>query len=309
MNSSQNLIDSFLKKCIEERLPINFVQVLQEGIITGEYSRMRKCRLPSWSLAKGFASCGIGIAVGEGLINLNEKIIDFFPEYDTTKISEKIPKITLKHLLTMTSGLASPLFFESQESRATKNWFDVFFSAEFSNQPGEKWLYSNFNTYMAACALERRAGMTLLEYMKPRFFKKLGINNPMWETCPMGHTSAAYGLMLDIDELSKYGEMLSHYGEYDGKQIVPKEYMKEASSNLVDNSSLRDEINKDYAGYGYGYQFLLNPLDGFRSEGRYGQFCIAIPSKDTVVTVMAMDNNARRIGAILFEEIITPLSE
>lgn len=295
------LMENFLKRIEEERLGVNFIQIHREGELTAEFARMRKCRLPSWSLAKGFTSCGVGLALEEGLLSLDERVVDIFPEEVGRDTDENLKKVTLWHLLTMTSGLEKPLFFgDERECKETKDWIHHFFQAKFTHEPGTSWLYSNFNTYMAACAVEKRAGMNLFDYMKPRFFDRIGWLSPTWTSCPMGHTAAANGLMLDIDELSLYGDVILHYG----KGIVPETYMKEATRVQVDNSVLRQEDNKNFAGYGYGYQFLKNPGDGFRSEGRYGQQCIALPSRDVVVSVMSFDERARRIGTILFEEVI-----
>ena len=307
MKDFRHLVESFLNGVEDKKLSVNFIKITQKGETVAEYSRIQKCRLPSWSLAKGFTALGIGLAVDEGLLNLDEKIIDFFPEYEEYAIAQNIKRITLKHLLTMTSGLSNPIFFESPTSRKTKDWAKCFFSDSFPYIPGEKWLYSNFNTYMASRALEKRAHMTLLDYMKPRFFDRIGIFNPVWSTCPMGHTAAANGLMLDIDELAIYTDLLSGFGRTNGNRIVSEEYMKLASSPLVDNSVLTTEKNKTYTGFGYGLQFLNNPGDGYRSEGKYGQFAICLPEKEIGISVMSLDDRSYDIGTLLFEEIVAPL--
>ena len=307
MKKCSRLIDSFIKRTEEKGLSVNFIKITQRGKTLAEYSRIQKCRLPSWSLAKGFTSIAIGIAMDEGLMDLDEKLIDFFPEYRDRDIAPNDFDITIKHLLTMTSGLSDPLFFESPLSRSTINWAECFFTDSFPYKPGEKWLYSNFNTYMASRALEKKAGMSLLDYMRPRFFDIIGINNPSWSTCPMGHTAAANGLLLDIDELSLYSDLLAGLGEINGKRIVSESYMRKASSPIVDNSVMATERNKKYEGYGYGLQFLKNPGDGYRSEGKYGQFAISLPEKEIGISVMSLDDISYEIGTLLFEEIVDSL--
>lgn len=118
-----------------------------------------------------------------------------------------LPKVTLEHLLTMTGGLENSLFFCDWEERyTTKDWIRYFFTnAVFANEPGSQWLYSNFNTYMLSCAIEKRAGTNLLEYLRNRFFEPLGIGNPDWTLCPIGHVHAANGLYVTIDEMANYG--------------------------------------------------------------------------------------------------------
>lgn len=79
--------------------------------------------------------------------------------------------MTLENMLTMTTGLESSLFFcDWPERYTTPDWIRYFFeNAKVVNKPGTQWLYSNFNTYMISCAIEKRAGVNLLEYLRNRF--------------------------------------------------------------------------------------------------------------------------------------------
>ncbi|MDO4321651.1 MAG: serine hydrolase [Lachnospiraceae bacterium] len=306
-----DLLQTFVTAVTAERLNVNYAQIWRDGSLTAEYKRIPvKTRLNTWSTCKGVVSCAAGIAIDEGLIRLDERIADIFPEYVPESAGPYLKEITIEHLLTMTSGLSSSLFFcDGPERYTVQDWISYFFNASFTDVPGTKWLYSNFNTYMVSCAIERRAGVNLLEYLRHRFFEPLGIGNPDWTLCPKGHVHAANGLYVTIDELSHYGEMICNYGNYHGKQIVPESYMRKATSNLVDDSACRTEGNKIYAGYGYGYQFIRNP-DGasFRSDGNYGQFCIAVPQKSAVITVMSLEGNYPRIGTLLWEDVVNQIT-
>ena len=308
--TDRELLADFALEALGEGLNVNYAQIWREGQMTAEYKRISvKTRLNTWSASKGFVSCAAGIALDEGLIRLDERIVDIFPEYVPTNPGAILPRITLEHLLTMTSGLAESLFFcDWPERYVTKDWIRYFFNAPFSSEPGTQWLYSNFNTYILSCAIERRAKTNLLEYLRNRLFEPIGIGNPDWTMCPMGHVHAANGLYVTIDELSRYGQMLCNMGVYNGRRIVPEAYIRVATSNLVDNSACRTPENETYSGFGYGYQFIVNP-DGrsFRSEGNYGQYCVVIPDKGVVVTVMSLEGRFSRIGALLWKSIIDNL--
>ena len=176
-------------------------------------------------------SCAAGIALDEGLIRLDEKIVDIFPEYAPENPEGYLGDVTLENMLTMTTGLESSLFFcDWPERYTTPDWIRYFFeNAKVIKKPGTEWLYSNFNTYMISCAIEKRAGVNLLEYLRNRFFEPLGIGNPDWTLCPKGHVHAANGLYVNIDEFTRYGQMILHKGNYNGKQLVPESYMKMAT--------------------------------------------------------------------------------
>ncbi len=289
MSRDQEFMNQFAIETLKDNLNVMYAQIWREGQMTAEYKRMPvKTRLNTWSACKGVVSCAVGIALDEGLIRLDEKIMDIFPEYAPKDPKDYLPKVTLEHMLTMTSGLESSLFFcDWPERYTTPDWIEYFFkNAEFTKDPGSEWLYSNFNTYMISCAIEKRAGMNLLEYLRNRFFEPIGIGNPDWTLCPKGHVHAANGLYVNADEFAKYGHLIMHMGKYNGRQIVPEEYMRKATSCLVDNSAAKEPDNL-YSGFGYGYQFVMNPEPGaFRSDGNYGQFCLAYPDKDVVIIVM-----------------------
>ncbi len=302
----QRLLDQFISDTKKADLNVNFAEIWKDEQKAAYYQRVTtKTRLNMWSISKGFVSCAAGIAVSEGLLNLQERIVDIFPEYIPEDASENLKKITIEHLLTMTSGLENPLFFaDSREFYEEKDWIRYFFHAAFTNEPGTVWLYSNFNTYMVSCTIERRSGVNLTEYLTPRLFEPLGIGNPVWTLCPKGHVHAANGLYLNISELAAYGRMLLNQGYYHGRSIVPQDYMEKAVSKLVDNSEQKNPAQV-CRGFGYGYQFLMNPEeDSFRSDGKYGQYCLVYPREKIVIAIMSFEENTDLLERLIWQDII-----
>ncbi len=299
-------MDQVMKKMVEafqkENLGVQYAQIRRGGEVTGEYQRTpNKARMNLYSVSKSVVAVGAGIAIQEGLISLDEKICDAFPEYVPPNVSENLLDLQVKHLLTMTTGLSNSLFFaDSPERYTVKDWVEYFFNAEFTHKPGEQFLYSNFNTYMTSCLIEKRAGQNLLEYLRYRLFEPIGIGNPDWTLCPKGHVHAANGLYFNIDELGYFGQMLLQEGNYNGKQIVSADYLREATADRVKAAGLkRDDPNF----YGYGYQFWRTRLeDTFMCDGNYGQFCLVIPKKECVISILSFESNYGRIKEILLEQ-------
>ena len=308
MTNDQILLNNFISHAKDENLCINYARIIRDGELSASYDRIRKIRLPVWSISKGFSSVGIGIARDEGLLSLDEKIVDIFPEYLPKNPSKYLDKITVKHLLTMSSGVNGMSAFDSEAVHpAGVDFLQEFMSSDFV-EPGTRWEYNSLSTYVAARVIAKRSGMNLVDYLKPRLFDKLGINNPHWANCPAGYSYGGYGLQLSIDELAKFSQLLLGYGEYDKTQVVSKEYMLEATANQMDNSIMLSGDKKAFWGYGYGYQFILNPMEGFRSDGMFGQFAIAIPSKGVSVAIMSLDDKTARIGTLLYEDVINVIS-
>lgn len=280
--SINELFEEFLNKIKEKEIVLNYFQVKQHGENILDWGRMKqKTRLNTWSVSKSFVSVAVGIAMDEGLISLDEKICDSFKEYLPENPGENLTELTVRHMLTMTTGFDHALFFSDDPDRyITEDWIDYFFKQEFIYKPGERFLYCNFNTYMLACLIEKKAGMDILAYLKPRLFTPLNILSPDWTRCPKGHIHAANGLYLTIDDFGNFGQMLSDGGVFEGKRIVSREYL-----DMATKCQLPEEWN-----IGYGFQFWLNPDGTFRADGKYGQYIIVLPDKDMVVAVQSLSD-------------------
>lgn len=296
-----SLLTEFLQKMKEKDVVLHYVQVWHGEELLEEYSRLeQKTRLNVYSVAKSVTSLGIGIAMQEKFLTAEDKLLDFFPEYRHQDIHPNIKKITVHDLLTMNCGLSGKLFFSDDPKRYQEHdWVDYFFHNDFGFEPGTHFEYCNFNTYMLSCMIEKLTGQTLLEYMKPRFFEPLGIGNADWLTCPMGHSAAANGLMLTIDEMSAIGRLLLQKGKWQGTQLVPEWYIGEATKN---------QIKKDVPKCGYGYQFWINPdYQSYRADGKYGQYIIVVPEQELVVTLQALDS--KKFFRDVWDELVVPYKE
>lgn len=283
------LLKEIIDETKQEELNVLYAQLRQGGEVKDEYKRaVNKTRLNTFSVSKSVVSAGFGIAADEGLLDIDEKICDAFEEYLPKNPSESLLETRVRHLLTMTTGLKESLFFcDNPERYMVKDWIKYFFDAEFDHAPGERFLYSNFNTYILSCLIEKRAGVNLLEYLRDRLFEPIGIGNPDWTLCPKGHVHAANGLYFNIDEMGRFGEMLLRYGEYDGKRIVPEKYLKEATVKQTESPG---EFGSACLNRGYGYQFWMTPIpDTFLCYGNYGQYCLIMPKKDTVISVISFE--------------------
>jgi CubicO group peptidase (beta-lactamase class C family) len=300
-------LSQFVQQTQAAHLNVLYVQVRRGGKITGEFSRNpKKTRLHTMSISKSVLSAGMGIAIGEGLLTPDDSVCEAFPEYIPPTASPLMRSLRVRDLLTMTTGLKSPLFFADDPERYTvKDWIAHFFNAEFSYPPGQQFLYTNFAAYIAACMIERRAKQNLLEYLRYRLFEPLEIGNPDWLSCPRGHTVAANGLFLTIDELANFGEMLRGEGEFKGTRIVPASYLREATQKQVDNVP-PEERGAHYQTYGYGYLFWMTPIpETFICNGNYGQYCLVLPKKETVISVLSVEgNNYKRIRDILIDQVL-----
>ena len=162
------------------------------------------CRRNIYSASKSFTSCAVGFAVQEGLIDLDERLMDAFKEDIPNNPDENLKKATVKDLLTMTLGQEKGFLMGKQRPRMEEqNWVKASLAIPFVYEPGTHFVYNNVGPYLAGILVQRRAGCDLLSYLTPRLLKPLGIRKTIWEVDPEGNTFGAGGLFLTVSELHK----------------------------------------------------------------------------------------------------------
>lgn len=307
----------FIDEIKAHGIMVKYAQLRQGGEIVEEFSTMPvKTRLNSFSVCKSVIGIAIGIAAEEGLLQLDEKICDIFPEYVNTKTSPNLLQVTIRDLLTMTSGLDNTLFFcDWPERYYVRDWIQYFFNVNFPHKPGKVFVYSNLNTYMATCCIERKAKMNLVDYLRDRLFEPIGIGNPDWTNCPLGHVVSANGWHATIDELGYFGELVLREGNWHGCQLVSAEYVREAIRPQVDTNAFIRQLegagfNPNLFKYGYGYQFWRTPVPNTTMcSGNYGQAIMVSFDKDAVFSYQAMAGfeptrrKIKEIGILALEKL------
>lgn len=232
-----------------------------------------------YSVSKSFTSTAIGFAVDEGLLSLDAKVIDFFPEYRPKQADEKLEKMTVRHLLTMTSGKNPSLLLDKTKDR----WVKDFFDAPWISEPGEMFLYVSENIYMLCAILVRVTGISVTEFLTPRLYEPLGIPVPYWETDHHGIEVGGWGLMLPVEDFAKFTLCYAQNGVYHGKQVIPAWWVQEATAIHSGNSANRDlDAN---AGYGYCFWQCGGAKNTYRSDGMFSQFGIVFKDYDAQLVV------------------------
>jgi len=249
-----------------------------------------------YSLSKSFVSVAIGIAQSEGLLKLDDPVLKFFPECEAIITDERVRKITLRHLLTMTSG-------SNIESRLSgDDWVGQFFAAPLAFEPGTTFFYNSSNTYLLAAVIRGVTGSNVREYLGPRLFEPLGIVPGIWGKCPAGTNCGGWGLYLKTEAIARFGQLLLNGGSWGGQQLIPAAYLREAVRPIADNSA---NLSPDWK-QGYGYAFWMS-RHGYRGDGAAGQFAVVLPEEDMVIAITACLRNMQdvldRIWEILLPEL------
>lgn len=256
-----------------------------------------------FSLSKSFVSCAIGIAQREKLLDINDKLVSFFPEFDDCITDERMRAVTLKDLLTMRSGHLSCLT-SRPELWQSSDWRKTFLASKLDTAPGTEFTYNSAATYMLSAVISKVTGQNVREYLMPRLFEPLAIAPGIWECCPQGINCGGWGLYLKTADIAKFAQCLLQRGCWQGKELIPGDYLTEATSFQADNSK---NTQPDWR-LGYGYQFWLSQ-HGFRGDGAAGQYAIVLPQEDIAVAVTSCVGNMQDILSAIWEKLLPALSD
>ena len=287
----EKAMEKYLQAARDQKLKIQSVMVLQHGKVLSEHwmngGDAKKPHVLN-SVSKTFTSAAVGLAIGEGLLSLDDKVVSFFPDDLPASLSDNLKKVTVRNLLTMNSGHDR----EPDRSKAD-TWAKAFLNAPIDHTPGTFYCYNSLGTYMLSAIVQKVTGQKIVDYLQPRLFDPLGIEAPHWDESPQGINCGGWGLYLKTEDLAKMGQLLLQKGKWNGKQILPQKYAIEATRKQVpcvpswirfdevDKSGLTPE-NSDWV-MGYGYQVWRCRHNAYRADGAGGQYIIVIPDKDAVV--------------------------
>ncbi len=235
-----------------------------------------------FSLSKSFCSAAAGFAVQEGLINWDSKVLEVLPEHAPEKPSEWLQSVTLHHLLCMGSGLKE----ESDNIQEREQWAKATLACDCAREPGTYFHYNSHGTYLVSCMVQKVTGQTVRDYLIPRLFVPLGIPVPFWSSSPEKVNCGGWGLFLTSDSIARFGQCLLQKGVWEGKQVLPLEWIEKATVFQIDNSNGQKDPNNEWH-QGYGYQFWRTRGNRYRGDGAFGQLCMISPEKDMVVAATA----------------------
>lgn len=234
-----------------------------------------------YSLSKSFTSTAIGIAVGEGLLGIDDPVLSFFPDDAPEHPSDNLKAMTVRHLLSMNTG------HHEDTLNAVWRGGDVnspraFLAQPVEHEPGTWFVYNTPATYMLSAIITHLTGEALIDYLRPRLFDPLGIEDPSWDTDPQGRSLGGSGLHITTGDIARFGQLYLQQGMWEGQRLVPEAWIREATAFQSETSNTQS--NPDWT-VGYGYQFWRSRHNSYRGDGAFGQFCLVLPEQDAVVAI------------------------
>jgi CubicO group peptidase (beta-lactamase class C family) len=271
---------AFVKEAEKELDSLHSVMVARNGSVVAEgWWAPYGPEVNHWlfSLSKGFASTGVGIAISEGRLGLGDPVISFFPD-ETPKVpSENLKKMTVGDLLKMAHG------HHGNADRSVMKWDDPdwvrnWLAFEVDHTPGTHWAYSNSVTYILSAIMQKVTGQRLVDYLQPRLFIPLGIEKSVWDESPEGISLGGSGLRLRTEDILRLGQLYLQGGMWNGTRLLPESWVAEATK-VQEVSPPNDQM-------GYHFQ-VFQDQEAYGTGGLFGQNCFVIPNKNAVIATTA----------------------
>lgn len=285
--SSAGLI-TFLDSAAAVKHEFHSIMILRHGKVVAEgwwspYSP--ELRHTLYSTSKSFTSTAVGFAVAEKLMSVDDKVVSYFPDDLPDTVSPFLAQMKVKDLLTMSAGQAPDP--TGRITSSSQQWVREFLATPVLKEPGTEFLYNSMATFMLSAIVQEVTGEKIADYLRPRLFEPLGIEGYDWEESPEGINSGGWGLRVKTEDMARFGLLYLQKGMWNGKQVIPAEWVEEATTFKIDQSpgALPEVKSRSDWMQGYCYQFWRSRNNAFRADGAYGQYIIIMPEKDAVVAI------------------------
>jgi CubicO group peptidase (beta-lactamase class C family) len=277
---------------------VDALLVIRHGyLVAEEYYNGNSRNVPHqlWSVTKSFLSASVGIALEKGLIeDIDNKVIDYFPEYTFDGMDPRFNEITVGNLLAMRMGI------DREQNNliaviTTDNWLRETFRLPLLYDPGTRFSYNSLQSLLLSAIITKTSGMNARQFAEKYLTGPMGIEIFDWGSDPQGNTIGGYDLFLTPREMAVLGYLYLNGGVIDGERIVSKEW--------IDLSWQKRNLNDGSWGvlteYNYGYHWWIGKMhdfDLFIAWGMGGQFIFCVPEHDLIVVVtsnpdISWDNN------------------
>lgn len=234
------------------------------------------------SHTKTYAATAVGIAYTEGILSLEERIIDIFPEEAPDNSSENFRKMRVRDVLCMGCGM-------KREPEPSIHWIRDFLAIPVEEEPGTAYMYNSTGSTLLGAIVRKKTGMGLHEYLTPRLFHKIGIDagRLRWAYMPDGMEAGGGGLFATTEDNLRLMKLYADGGIWDGERILSEEYVKLATSLQNESATEKQGNPEAYDNFvGYGYQiWMCRPKGVYRADGAMGQFTIVDPGRNLILAI------------------------
>jgi CubicO group peptidase (beta-lactamase class C family) len=296
----------FLDATEQKISELHSFMLLRRGVVIAEgwwhpYSPERLHSL--FSLSKSFTASAVGLAIAEGRLALDDRVLDFFPEEAPPRPDPNMANMRIRHLLSMSTGHDVDT---TERLRGTPDgkFIRAFLHLPVEHEPGTHFAYNSAATYVLSAIIQRLSCLRLLDYLRPRLLDPLGIGQAAWEQSPEGIDFGGWGMSLATEDIARFGQLCLQGGAWQGRKLLPPGWVELASAKHISNGS---NPESDWE-QGYGFQFWRSRHDSYRGDGAFGQNCLILPEQEAVVATTAATDDHQGILNLVWEILLPAMA-
>ncbi len=259
------------------------------------------------SASKGVLSALVGIAISQGHLTLDDPIADHLTEARSLDDPRKA-SITVRHLLSMKSGLESTSFGEYGSWVSSRNWTQNALERPLRSEPGERFAYSTGNTHLLSAILTNATGQSTLDFARKNLFEPLGIDRVVWERDRQGIYVGGNNLAMRPRDMARFGLLYLDRGLWGDHQVIPWSWVDE--STVTSNPGW----TRSWSG-GYGYLWWLRSPEergAYNASGFGGQYIFVSRAEDLVLVITSTETSKgrewrRELFSRIRQDVVEPI--
>ena len=282
---------------LEDELELNGLLLLRGGSLAFEhhvYPYRPDIPRMSFSMVEGFITTAVGLIVDQGLLDIDEKVVDIFPEHCPKDVSQHLSEMSVKHLLTSATGhdmaainTANPMWLTDMSDNVIHHFlrFDVPY------KPGETLRYEPTHL-MLASIVAKRSGYSAQQLLEKDVFRRAGMKSVSWyEVGPDRLPMLVRATPLDY---ARFGLLLQNDCRWGDEQLISESWIRDATSSQIEFPNATWLV-------GLGYFFGRLSFGGFEASGDHGQRIYVIPEMDLVVVMTGTEPRDGRLFGVLLD--------
>ncbi len=242
-----------------------------------------------YSISKSIIALGIGFLEQDNIISLNDKILKYFPDESKNQKDSNFRNQTIRDMLTMATAKIERYWFDYNIEDRVRFYFEN--DNVSSRPPGTIFQYDSSAAFILCALIERLTGQAFMDYMRKKLFDKIGVSKSAYcLKCPGGHSWGDSGIICTPTDILLISKFILNKGIWNGKQILNEEFLKTATSKLIDTD---ENGYNDYDSQGYGYFIWKYYGDAFFMNGMGCQFALCYPTKN-IIFIYNGDNQGKQ---------------
>ena len=253
-----------------------------------------------YSLSKSFTGAALGLAVGDGLLSLDDLVADHLPVLPADA-DDRTRRMRIRHLASMASGHQDETLLAALVTDPN-DLVRGFLSVPPEHEPGTWFAYNQPPVLALSTVLQRLTGERLVDQLRSRVLGPVGIDDLRWYQYRPGVDLGFSGVYTHLDAIARFGQLHLDDGRWDGRQVLPEGWVAEASRKQIDNSQRPEP---DWS-RGYGFQLWMC-RHGYRGDGAYGQYMVVLPEQDTVVAFFSNADPMQPFLDLLWDVLVPAL--